>query len=91
MSLVLLFSAGIASAVSQVRESCVLIDNDFDIDDMIWFVAFGAIVGDNISYYLGTHANQFFKHGNKIFKLTHVEKGERFFKKHGNGFKPTTI
>ena len=56
----------------------------FDIGDLFLFVAFGAIVGDNISYYLGRHANQFFKKENKIFKLSHVQKGERFFNKHGN-------
>lgn len=56
----------------------------FDIGDMFWFVAMGAVLGDNISYYLGTHATQFFKKENKIFKLSHVQKGEQFFKKHGN-------
>jgi len=56
----------------------------FDIGDMIWFVTLGAVVGDNISFYLGTHANQFFKKENKIFKLSHVRKGEKFFQKHGN-------
>lgn len=56
----------------------------FDIGDMIWFVAMGAIMGDNISYYLGRHAHQFFKKENKIFKLSHVKKGELFFQKHGN-------
>lgn len=56
----------------------------FDIGDMFWFVAVGAVMGDNISYYLGTHATQFFKKENKIFKLSHVQKGERFFNKHGH-------
>lgn len=56
----------------------------FDIGDLLWFVAGGAIIGDNISYYLGRHANQFFKKENKIFKLSHVKKGERFFDRHGN-------
>ena len=56
----------------------------FDIGDMIWFVASGAIIGDNVSYYLGRHANQFFKKENKFFKLSHVRKGERIFEKHGN-------
>ncbi len=56
----------------------------FDIGDMIWFVAIGAIIGDNISYYLGTHANKFFNKKNKLLKLSHLESGELFFKKHGN-------
>ena len=56
----------------------------FDIGDMILFVTLGAVLGDNISYYLGTHANRFFKKENKIFKLSHVQRGEKFFQKHGN-------
>jgi undecaprenyl-diphosphatase len=55
-----------------------------DIGDLIWFSAIGAILGDGVSYYLGTKGVKFFLQENKILKLSHLEKGEDFFKKHGN-------
>ena len=36
-----------------------------DIGDLIWFAATGAILGDSISYYLGTKGTRFF-HNEKI-------------------------
>lgn len=55
-----------------------------DIGDMIWFAAFGAIIGDGISFYMGTKGTRFFRNENKLLKLSHLEKAEKFFKKHGN-------
>ncbi len=55
-----------------------------DLGDLIWFAALGAIIGDGISYWLGTKGLKFFRNENKILKLSHLERGERFFKKHGN-------
>lgn len=55
-----------------------------DIGDLIWFAAIGAILGDGISYYLGTKGAHFFKEENKFLKVSHLDKGERFFKKYGN-------
>lgn len=55
-----------------------------DIGDLIWFSAIGAILGDSISYYLGTRGTKLFRQENKILKLSHLEGGEQFFKKHGN-------
>ncbi len=55
-----------------------------DIGALIWFAAIGAILGDGISYYLGTKGTKFFKHENKYLKISHLEKGKEFFKKHGN-------
>ena len=40
-----------------------------DIGDLIWFSAIGAILGDGISYYLGTKGIKFFLQENKILKL----------------------
>ncbi|MFA6552755.1 MAG: bifunctional DedA family/phosphatase PAP2 family protein [Candidatus Paceibacterota bacterium] len=56
----------------------------FDFGDLIWFVAIGAILGDVLSYYLGTKGTKFFKDENKFLKLSHLEKGKEFFKRHGN-------
>ena len=55
-----------------------------DIGDLILFAAIGAIVGDGISYYLGTKGTHFFKEENKFLKVSHLDTGERFFKKYGN-------
>ncbi len=55
-----------------------------NIVNLIWFGAAGAILGDGIGYYLGTKGVGFFSHENKILKLSHLEKAEEFFQKHGN-------
>lgn len=55
----------------------------FDIGDLIWFATIGAIIGDGVSYYLGTKGTKFFHNENKILKLNHLERGKNFFKKHG--------
>ena len=54
-----------------------------DVGDLIFFVAIGAIIGDGISYYMGTKGTRFFKTDNKLLKISHLEKGKEFFKKHG--------
>ena len=55
-----------------------------DIGDLIWFAAIGAILGDGLSYYLGTKGTNFFRNENRFLKTTHLERGQRFFKKHGD-------
>ena len=51
---------------------------------LIGFAAPGAILGDILSYYLGRRGTKLFGEENKILKLSHLEQGENFFKKHGN-------
>ncbi|MBI4085758.1 MAG: DedA family protein [Candidatus Liptonbacteria bacterium] len=55
-----------------------------NIINLIWFAAAGAILGDGIGYYLGTKGMAFFRIENKIFKLSHLKKGEEYFRKHGS-------
>ena len=55
-----------------------------DIGDLIWFAAIGAILGDGLSYYLGTKGTNFFRNENRFLKTVHLERGQRFFKKHGD-------
>jgi membrane protein DedA with SNARE-associated domain len=54
----------------------------------IWYLiivaTLGAFLGDLFSYYLGTKGTHWFKHENKLLKLSHLEKAQIFFKKHGN-------
>ncbi len=57
----------------------------FDLGDLLWFAIMGAIIGDNINYFIGK------KYGYKIFnrhfyfiKPTYFKKGEIFFKRHGS-------
>ncbi len=54
-----------------------------DLGDLIWFAAIGAILGDSLSYWLGSKGTRFFRNENRFLKLSHIEKGEQFFKKHG--------
>lgn len=55
-----------------------------DIGDLVWFAAIGAILGDSISYYLGTKGARFFHNENKLLKADHLERGKQFFHKHGS-------
>lgn len=54
-----------------------------DLGDLIWFAAIGAILGDTISYYLGSRGKYLFRPESRFFKLSHLERGEEFFKRHG--------
>lgn len=56
----------------------------FDVGDLIWFASFGAIAGDFFSYWLGTKGTRYFRDENRFLKISHIERGKRFFKKHGN-------
>ncbi|KKR32561.1 MAG: Phosphoesterase, PA-phosphatase related protein [Candidatus Falkowbacteria bacterium GW2011_GWF2_39_8] len=56
----------------------------FELGDLIIFASFGFLLGDIISYYLGTKGTDFFKNENKILKVAHLEQGQEFFNKHGN-------
>jgi len=55
----------------------------FDIGDVFWFCLFGAIVGDNISFYLGQKGTIMFKDGNRLFKKSYLNKATEFFNLHG--------
>lgn len=51
---------------------------------LMLFVAVGAIIGDGLSYYLGTRSTGLFKSDNKFFKTSHLDKSKIYFEKHGN-------
>ncbi|MCR4322650.1 MAG: LssY C-terminal domain-containing protein [Candidatus Azambacteria bacterium] len=56
----------------------------FHIGDLIWFAAFGAILGDAASYYLGTKGTNLFRAENKLLKASHLERAQRYFERHGS-------
>ena len=56
----------------------------FDLGDLIWFAAIGAVIGDNINYFIGKkYGTKIFSKGFWFIKPIHFKKGEEFFKKHG--------
>ncbi len=55
----------------------------FDLEKLILFAALGAILGDGFSYWLGTKGTTLFHNERRWLKRSHLEKGERFFQKHG--------
>lgn len=56
----------------------------FDLGDMIWAAALGAILGDSIAYYLGRYkGRKMFSDAAKIFHTKHLEKAEHYFHGHG--------
>lgn len=56
----------------------------FELQKLILFAATGAILGDIISYCLGIYGTKFFRLENKVLKLSYLESGKKFFKKHGS-------
>jgi undecaprenyl-diphosphatase len=59
-------------------------EGTFHFGDLVLFAALGAVLGDGISYYLGTKGTRFFHNENKLLKQTHIDKAEDFFKKNGH-------
>lgn len=55
-----------------------------EVGDLIWFAAVGAVLGDGLSYYLGVRGKHLFRPGSRWFDPAHLEKGEAFFRRHGN-------
>ncbi len=56
----------------------------FDLGDLIWFAVIGAIIGDNINYFVGRkYGARILKDGFWFFKPAHFKKGEKFFYKYG--------
>lgn len=53
-----------------------------DIRILILWVTFGAMVGDWVGYRLGTRGTELFRSGRKILRMSHLEKGKRFFARH---------
>jgi undecaprenyl-diphosphatase len=54
-----------------------------DVGDVIWFTAFGGIIGDAVSYYLGKKGINFFTIDSRFFKTSYLEQGKKFFQAHG--------
>jgi undecaprenyl-diphosphatase len=47
-------------------------------------VFLGALTGDVITYYIGGHSSKWFKHDSRLFKLSYIDRGQRFFYKYGD-------
>ena len=56
----------------------------FALWSIIPIILAGAILGDLISYYLGTRGVSFFHHENRFLKRGHLEKSQQFFVRHGD-------
>ncbi|MBU0961111.1 MAG: LssY C-terminal domain-containing protein [Proteobacteria bacterium] len=55
-----------------------------DPGDLIWFSVLGAILGDNVNYYLGRkYGSKWLKGGFWLLKGDHIEKAEYFMDTHG--------
>jgi len=51
---------------------------------LISVTVLGAILGDSVSYWLGSKGTCLFKQENRFLKARHLEMGQKFFEKHGN-------
>jgi membrane protein DedA with SNARE-associated domain/membrane-associated phospholipid phosphatase len=55
-----------------------------DVGDLIWFAVMGAIIGDNLNYYLGKkYGARWLKRGFWFLKTQHVDKARHFMDAHG--------
>jgi len=55
-----------------------------DVGDLIWFSVLGAVIGDNINYFLGRkYFNKWLQEGFWFLKAGHVEKARHFMDTHG--------
>ncbi len=55
-----------------------------DIGDLLWFAVVGAILGDNLNYWIGKHYGQkWTKNGIWFLKQEHFERARLFFDAHG--------
>lgn len=56
----------------------------YRLEYMIIFASVGAILGDAVSYYIGTYGTNVFKPENRYLKVEHLDKGKAFFEKYGD-------
>jgi undecaprenyl-diphosphatase len=55
-----------------------------DVGDLIWFSVLGAMIGDNVNYYLGgKYGAKWLKGGFWLLKAGHLEKAKYFMDAHG--------
>jgi undecaprenyl-diphosphatase len=55
-----------------------------DIGDLLWFAIIGAILGDNLNYFLGKkYGANWVKNGIWFIKPKHLERGKTFLNSHG--------
>jgi membrane protein DedA with SNARE-associated domain len=55
-----------------------------EVGDLVWFAAAGAILGDGLSYHLGTRGKRLFRPGSRWLDPEHLRKGQAFFERHGD-------
>lgn len=56
----------------------------FDVGDLIWFAVIGAVLGDNINYYLGRkYGAKWIAKGVWFLKPVYLKKSKNFFDTHG--------
>ena len=56
----------------------------FDFGDILWFAIFGAILGDNLNYWLGQrYGNRWLRDGIWFLTAEHFQKAQQFFDLHG--------
>lgn len=56
----------------------------FVVRDLIIYGSLGFLIGDVLSFYLGRKGSGLFSEDARFLKLSHLEKGQAFFAKHGN-------
>ena len=74
----------IPGAVLVVLAGAILPQGYFSLTVLIFIVTLGAILGDSLSYYLGTKGTKFFRNENKLLKKEHLVQGKLFFEKYGS-------
>jgi undecaprenyl-diphosphatase len=81
---VAIVGAFVPGSIIVVSVGFVASEGYLDLGTLIWVVSIGAILGDTVSYWLGTKGKRFFKNENRILKASHLDMGKDFFARHGN-------
>lgn len=81
---VVLVGSFIPGVVVVILSGFVSAQGYLDIGDLIIYTSVGAVLGDLVSYYLGTKGTRLFRQENRLLKTAHLDKAKAFFAKHGN-------
>lgn len=73
----------IPGAVFVVFAGALSAQGYFDLGDLIWFAAIGAVLGDGVSFMLGKRGILIFTNESRILNTSYLEKGKEFFQRHG--------
>lgn len=81
---VIILGSFIPGSVGIIFAGVLIAKGYYNFWGMLLVGSLGGVLGDAISFYLGTKGENFFKDEARLLKKSHLEKGKRFFAKFGD-------